>query len=706
MQSSGGGGGGGGSASLNVALTDFINDQSSAQKKMMDNFGRLQEAQAMEASQNAAQMTSAMNQVVAREDERLSREEGMQEKMKDREYQERHHEWTAKFQKQAGKDLVAVQTRVASQMAAGRDFIQRMDANRVEFGDRIRGMRQVLHDPNTIEQWTNTPGGMDRLDEMTRQLRLAENFHEQDHQSDYTGQAASMMAQVQEQILAGEPHADLTALARAKPRDVMQGAVTSDWADDEIEELFHTGGYVPGGLYGRDPDDPALAKYKSFNPIDYMSNMWMLEDEQFFAVVTQKKFRDDYLAMRMETFRDMREELGKLQEFSTQDYDRLATTAVEGAYYGAAGFVEEMGSGKVTPQTLTKSLVLKSGEFGAPDIRHAMATRLVESSFTAIAGPGSDVILRDLDSLLSGEGDKGVLDTDVELYKAFNMRNVLRHIDDQLLSMTQAPKDGEPMSMALAKQIANSPDSSEKRELIRALTMVPGDIERGYRMEATEYKFGMPSPAALGQIHRGVNRLFRLAKQKVMELRDLVEAQPAMQGYQMQQGSSARYVDALVSSYLSDKPDADQQDEAVRQRAMRGAKAADYQTAFEQIEGEQEGFDLEAETLREAIKLSPFQAAGKLYSGFTSRPEFLAALYSGDYDLAPTVMPPVSASNLGESQLALEDYIGKSQRRRGRVQAEMKRRREEYAKKNPPLGEMGTEAPVPGGPSRDEPNQP
>ncbi|KKL03714.1 hypothetical protein LCGC14_2623350, partial [marine sediment metagenome] len=330
MQPPPGRGGGGGSASLaQAAIGDFINDQNMAQKKMMDNFGKLQEAQAMEASQNAAQMTQAMNQVVAREDERVSREESRKEKLGDREYREKYQEWTTKLQEQMAKDFGITQSRVASQMAAGRDFITRMDQNRTEFGDRIRATRMKLQDPAALEYWINTPGGMDRFQKMSRALRAAEYFHEQDHQSDYTSQVAQEMGKVQEKILAGEQHVDLTGLYGTKPKSLMADVAgplqtTDDWTDGEVEELYDSGGYPPGGVFGRDPDDPSIQKYKNFNPIDYMTQMQLIEDEQFFALVQHKKFQDDYLAMKMETFRDRKEVLSQFQAFKTKDYDRMA----------------------------------------------------------------------------------------------------------------------------------------------------------------------------------------------------------------------------------------------------------------------------------------------------------------------------------------------------------------------------------------------
>ena len=708
--------GGGGNANLaSGAVSDFIRDQNMAQKKMMQNFSKLQEMQAMEASQNAAQMTQAMNKVVATEDEKTAREESLKEKTGDRAYQEKYAKWTTEFQANAVKDIQATQTRVNSQMASARNFIQRMDANRVQFGDRIRGMRAMLMDPDRIDRWMNIPGGSERLEEAHQKLRQAEVFHEQDHQSPYTAEAAQIMTQVEEDIRAGRPHTDLTKLLGVKPKALMS------FSAEEQEELFHSGGYPPGGLYGRDPNDSSIRKYENFNPVDYVSNMWMMEDEQFFATFTHKKFQQEYVVMKLEGIKEMREELTKLQEFSTKDYDRLAETVVEGSYYGVAQFADDISTGRISPGNLSGSLVLKSGEFAAPDIPNAMATKLLESVFTSISGPGSETILSDLNSLLEGEGPKGLLDVDVEIFKAFNMRNILRHLDERLEDMMKAPdeKGTSPMSMRIAKNIIAMPESNQKTQLLRSLVMVPGDIERGRLLEpiVTQRGTGRPSATLLGQVHRGVNRMFRLAKQKANDLIGLIEVQPIMRGHVMKGGSSLRYMDALVGSIMSGE-EGPPPDEAMRQKAIKGATAEQKLQALEDIgEGAPDEFNIEVETLKEAIMLSPFQAMGKLYSGLATHSEFLAAIYSGDYDLVPIEMPPVSAANLGEAQLALDNHIGASKRRRGKVTAERMRRREEHEKKtkaktngSSPGETKGGGAPPGGGPGQgrgqDEPNAP
>lgn len=694
---------GGGAASLSqVAIAGFIDDQNKAQKSMMRNFSQLQEAQAAEASQSSAQMTNAMNQVVRRQDEKGAREERMQEKQGDREYQERFFEFTKKFEEQAVRDFTSTQTRVASQLDAGRKFVQRMDEDRVVFGDRIRAMRLSLYSPASIEGWKKTPGGLAELEKRVNQLRVAESFHETDRHSDYTREVEHMMGQVQEQILAGEAHPDLTQLFDLKPRDIIAGeertsVAEDEWTDDEVEELWHSGGMIPGGMYGRDPEDPTLQKYRHFNPVEFVSHAQMMEDEHAFSVMRGEQLVGDWGIMRMKTWVKKKRVLDDLHKISNKHYDMLAPEAASNAFSSVKGFITDIGSGRTSVSGLTSSLVLNSGQFAGQDVRNSLATKMLEGMFVSIAGPGSDLMLQDLNSLLSGEGPKGLLDTDVEMHKGFVLRNILRHIDNQVLALSVVPaakvdpktgktKGVDPLTMVLAAQIHDMPNSPLKGELIRAITLSRGDVERGERLESTVYNSatGELGPLVLGQLHDGMNRILSMVKVKAMELHDVVEAQPSMLTYQMRQSSSIRYGDAIVASAMSGEQGADLADPKVRARALGQATPEDFSAAFgEDEQGLEQGFDLETETLKEAVKLSPFQAASELYAGITSNPEMIAALFAGDYDLTSVTIPEVTKGSVGEVNVALEQYMEASKKRREQVRAEMKRRREGYKTAHP-----------------------
>lgn len=368
----------------------------------------------------------------------------------------------------------------------------------------------------------------------------------------------------------------------------------------------------------------------------------------------------------------------------------LASTVVDRSFFGVAGFLDELGSGRTTLANLSESRILKSGGFGSKDIRHNMAAKMLESMFLSIAGPGSEPLLKKLDQLLSGEGDGGILDTEVELLMGFHLRNVLRHVDDQVLAMSRAAIKGEPAAAQFAKTIFESPTSFFKGELVRGLTMVPGDVARGHRLEPTKFNraTGQLAPEVELQLEEGMNRMFLLVKQMAMELRDVVEGQPSLQTYQMRQGVSARVVDARVASYMSLNPDADPV--GVRQDArMAARKEGEALGLAERDKGAPEGFNLEVATLKEGVKLSPLRAAVALYEEHSNKTDLLAALFSGDYDLAPTDISPVSQANLGESQLALDQYMGASKKRREAVKAEMQRRREKYNTAHPQPGEEG-----------------
>lgn len=693
---------GGGAASLSqIAIAGFIDDQNKSQKKMMDNFTRLQEAQAASSAQGAAQMTGAMNQVVRREDERIAREESMQERQEDRQYAEKHQEFSAKFNEQAKKDFIATQTRVASQLASGRDFIQRMDADRIEFGDRIQGMRQSLNDPAYVEKLKVTPGGVEWLKSATNKLRVAEMYHERDHQSVYAGEVARMMSKVQEQINAGEDHTDLTKLLEVGVQDVLRGDLdlssgTHDWTNDELEELYHSGGYPPGGLYGRDPEDPTLEKYRDFSPVEYMSTLQLFEDEEAFAIIQSDQGKQDWVAMMLESDKDKRVMLNKLSEFSTASYDALATNVVDRSFFAVAGFLDEMESGQISLSSLSENRVLKAGGFGAQDIQHTMAVTLLEDMFLSIAGPNSGQILEDLNHLLSGKGDKGLLDTEVELFKGFHMRNILRHLDDQVLAMSTAViGDGKTAAAKFAKQIFEAESTPFKGEMIRGLTMVPGDVDRlnpdgtkGRRLEVTKFNkvTGALAPETEVQLEDGINRMFLLVKQMAMQLRDVIEGQPSLKSYHMRQGVSYRVVDARVASYMSLNPDADRIGvrEDARSFARDLGEAADLS---EREAGAPEGFNLDVARLKQAIKLSPLMAGVELWEEHTTHVDFLAALYSADYDLAPTDIPAVSAATMGEAQLGLDNYTTAAKNRRLAMAAEVMRKQGVYDTAHPELGD-------------------
>lgn len=700
------GGGGGGSPDLaRLAIANFITDQNTAQQKMMKNFTQLQEQQAQAARQDSQQQTAAMNRVAGQADEKKAREDALAEKYKDRTHAEEYQEWTARFNQQAKQDFAVTQARLGEQMAAGRNFLTRMDVNRRDFGDKIKAQRAYLLDPGNQEYWLNTPGGMDRLETMQRRLRAADAFHESDFQSKYTSQVSRLMSEVHEQIQSGESHADLAALYDVKPSSLSQELDAPDnddgnWTEDELRELHHSGGYPPGGLFGRDPDDPALAKYKSFNPVDYASGMQLLQDEQAFATLTHAKYQDDYLVAMMQGIADRSEVHAKIRKNDQSDFNLIADTAEAAVYAGTVAVVQDLHSGKLSPDTIHSQLLLKSGGFADPNMRSALALKVVESTFESVAGPGGDGLLKKLDQILDGTGDEGLWDTEVELGLAFAVRNRLLHVRQQLKSVMTIPTDaagketGSPsLSTAMGESILKRPDSPEQRNFLRALAMQPGDEARGELLEPLKRPYGRDLDVASGhRIHRGVDRMFGEAIQKVNHLLDIVESQPAMKGYNAEVGDVARRQDAYVASYLSDKPGEslsprgpDETQSEFQIRASEFRMEALGNTTEEQKrstfgEAPQE-FDVERDKLKMAVKLSPLQAYLQLVGDHTDKPELLAALISGDYDNATPEFPTLKGATRPQMEQALKNYAGSSAKRREQIKTELKRRREEHGKK-------------------------
>ncbi len=695
------GGGGGGSPDLaRVAITNFITDQNKAQQKMMSNFSQLQASQAQAAREDSQQQTASMNKVAAQADEKKIRQEALTEKYKDRTHAEEYAEWTNRFNEQAKQDSRVTQARLGEQMAAGQDFLTRMDNDRASFGDEIKAHRAYLLDPGNQEYWLNTPGGLDRLETMQRKLRAADAFHESNFQSKYTSQVSRLMAEVNEQIESGESHADLTTLYDVTPSSLSRELDApdhddGDWTDAEIRELQHSGGYPPGGLFGRDPDDPALKKYRSFNPIDFRSGMQLLQDEQAFASIGHAKYQDDYIVAMMQGIADRGEVHGKIRKNDESDYNFIGDTAEQAVYAGTVAVVQDLHSGKLSPDTLHAGLILNAGSFAEPDMRSALAGTILESTFMSVAGPGGDGLLKKLNQVLDGTGDEGLWDTEVELGLTFAVRNRLLHVRQQLKSMMTMPTDqagkavagAVSLSTAMGQSILQRPDSPEQRNLLRSLAMLPGDEQRGSLLEPIKRPFGSAlDVASEHRIHKGVDRMFGLVIQKVNHLLDIVESQPAMKGYNAEVGDLARRQDAYVASYFSDKPgegpgsteDSGEQAE-LRMEALGNITDDQRRSAFGEAPKD---FDVERDKMKMAVKLSPLQAYLQLVGDYTDKPELLAALISGDYDNAAPEFPTLRGATKPQMMQALKNYTGGSKKRRDDVAAELKRRREARGKRS------------------------
>ncbi len=477
------------------------------------------------------------------------------------------------------------------------------------------------------------------------------------------------------------------------------------------EALHRIGGSVAYGAQGRsalfldrDPDDPALAKYKSFNPVDYASGMQLLQDEQAFATLTHAKYQDDYLVAMMQGIADRSEVHAKIRKNDESDYNFMAETAEAAVYAGTVAVVQDLHSGKLSPDQIHSTLLLKSGSFAEPNMRSALALKLVESSFESVAGPGGDGLLKKLDKILDGTGDEGLWDTEVELGLAFAVRNRLLHVRQQLKQVMTIPtgaagksiEGAVSLSTALGQSILKRPDSPEQRNFLRALAMQPGDEGRGSLLEPLERKSILPfgggdlDVASEHRIHKGVDRMFGEAIQKVNHLLDIVESQPAMKGYNSEVGDVARRQDAYVASYLSDKPGEslsprgpDEKESEFKTRASEFRMEALGNTTDEQRRSSfgdaPKDFDVERDKLKMAVKLSPLQAYLQLVGDHTDKPELLAALISGDYDNATPEFPTLKGATRPQMEQALKNYAGASAKRREQTKNELKRRREAHS---------------------------
>ncbi len=690
------GGGGGGSPDLaRVAITDFIRDNSQAQQKMMANFEKLQASQAQAAREDSQQQTAAMNRVADREDAKQIRSQATAEKHKDRAHAEKYSQWEKNFDRQLVIDDRMTARRIAEQDKAGAAFVARLDNDRQAFGDQIAANRDYLTSERQHEYWMNTPGGMDRYKELHRNLNAAEAFHETNYQAKYTAKTHAMMSEVAEKIQRGEDHPDLTQLYNAPLSHLQQD--DDDWTDEEIRELRDNGGYVPGGLFGRDPDDPALKKYRGFNALDYTTTMQLIRDKQDFAFITHRKYQDDWLIAKMEGLADQGDAHGKMRKASKAHYDFLGETAEQATYAGVVGMIQDFHSGTIGPESLASGLTINSGGFAAPDMRNALAMTIVERVFKSVGGLKSEGLLGKLNEIVDGTGDAGLWDSDVELGLAFGTRSILEHSREQLLQIMSVPQGADgaskkdvqgnamtSLSTGMVNSILSIEDSETQRNFLKIIAMQQGDVQRGKMVEGLE-RGALGGLTAVGEmrVHKGMDRIIGLALQKINHLIGIVDKQPSIMGYNQQVGQVNRLQDAYVSSFYSDKephegPLSPEDKEDRRSFALENITDEQKRDAFGEAPEE---FDIERDRLEMKIKLDPMSSYLELVGPYTDHPEFLAAMISGDFDnAAPEYLDLAGATN-EEMKQHLVNSAERSKKTRDNTAAQLKWRRENHGRR-------------------------
>ncbi len=325
---SGGGGGMSGPQMAQQMIASFAQDQSRAMSKFVQSASQVQEAQQRQAAMQAGQVTSAMNQIIQRQDEKQLREEGRAERVEEREFQQKNQEWILKLTEQMKQDQEVLLRRAVEQRQGGKALIDSWTSKLADDKNANMLRRSWIRDWDARGIWDMMgPKGMEYMRTAHEMQRASESSYENRYHAPFAQEVNALMAEAVEEIYNRNDHTDITALGLddvVKRLDIRR-------LDDQLpptptdpvfaQALRENGGYPAEGMRNANPDNP---NYDHINMLDPRTAMKITEDEMRMSLIATDKGRQDYVALMADTELKMREHLGRTQKFADRDFKMVA----------------------------------------------------------------------------------------------------------------------------------------------------------------------------------------------------------------------------------------------------------------------------------------------------------------------------------------------------------------------------------------------
>jgi hypothetical protein len=621
-----------------MALAQFVNDQNAASQKMMANFQQLQEAQAAENAQQAQatamQLTEGVNQIVRRQKEGELREEALGERAAEREYSEESILWQKKLKEDSLSHQAQMLERLNQQTQAVSNFVKDWETKRDKHQNmidaietRVEDLRNTV-DPKTGQNyWEAAPGGVERYEQLQRYINGARAFREDNFRAGYTQAALRLLNETRSNILAGKDYMDLTNLMvdpnleEMMPIQGMEEPDDDDVAnltDEDILSLEVNGGYIPGGLIGRDPDDPELKRFKNFNMLGFEAASDMIFDEQNLALMRSHQDQDKYKIIRMKEVKKTAEWLQPLREHEVESYRGLQARGLEATMQGMENVTDKIAQDPVGfwggKGLQFRAVLGKREQRGAPTTG-ALADAILEETLKSVLGPKSEFFMDLLAGLNKPGAERKILDTPAEWYTGVELLNGLRVVHQNLNSLATAP--GETGTPMLAQAAKNLVAGGARGPLASLVTALAPKAEAGIT--------GRYTPATEMAVQDGLKRMIGEVRSKIVGLKSMMTNQPIFKGVRAKSEWVGQYGDALAFSYMSNK-----EPDLITPRGLTPTELAQMEAQVT-AEGAPEGMGIEEFERQVELGLTPLAATAQLGMMFSNRSDLIPSMIAGGY---------------------------------------------------------------------------
>jgi hypothetical protein len=386
----------------------------------------------------AGQLTSAMNQVVQRQDERTRREESRGERVEEREFQQKNQEWILGLEEQMQQDQKTLLRRAVDQRQGGKLLVDKWKEGLASDKNANMLRRAWIRDWDARGVWDMMgPNGMEYMRMAHEMQSASESAYEDRFHAPFAQEVSMLMAEAVEDIYKYNNHTNIAALGLddiVKRLDIQrpEGHVAPSGMDPEFAHaLKENGGYPPEGMSLASPDDP---NYQHINMLDSRTAMKITEDEMRMSLLTTTKARTDYVALMADTELKLKESLGRTKKFADRDFKMV------------------MGG---MPRAIASGLDEWKYEI-TQNPNQDMIGLLADKILKASLGPNSDKLLE-----ASAEWEKledKVVDTEAEYGVAIRVMNSLRAAKEFLVPTTET----QPGADALKPIIAHITDQLMK----------------------------------------------------------------------------------------------------------------------------------------------------------------------------------------------------------------------------------------------------
>lgn len=635
-------GGGGGPSGAQMALAQFVNDQSTATKKMMTNFQKMQEAQAMEnaqqSQQSAVQLTEAVNQIVRRQKEGELREEAHEERGAEREYGEELTLWQKRLMEDSSSLEAQRLERLNQQTTAVMNFVKDQENERDRHESLINALEihgQALFDkmdPATGQNfWEAGTAGVERYEQLQKYINGARSFREDNFRAGYTQAAIRLLNETKSNILAGKPYMDLTNLMvdpdlkELIPIEGMPEPNPEDVAsltDEDLMALETNGGYIPGGLIGRDPDDPELQKFRNYNTLGLEAAADLVLDEQRLAIMHSRRDQAKYGIIRLKEFKKTAEWLQPLREHEMESYRALQIKGSEATMQGMNNVMNKLA---LDPrgfwggdQTILRAIPGETTAMreGAPP-EEVLTDTILEECLKSVLGPNEQEFFMKMYSNLSKSGpDRIVLDTQPEWYLGVELLNGLRVVGQNLNSMATAPgkEGGISVTAQMAKDLMAGGRRGPFGNLVSALTKGTEETDILGRYTASTEK----------RVENGLKRILGQVGSKITKLKYMMNNQSIIKYVRAKSEWLGQYGDAWAYTILSNN-----EADLITPRGLSAEAVSKFEAEVATEPMPEEGLETFEQEVE--LRMTPLRATFELGMLYPNRSDITPSLAAGGW---------------------------------------------------------------------------